>query len=120
MKYLGGAFLKKIRVLFVLLCLIMAIIGLIKVNLLNTKALSPLGNTKENYKKVKNELGKDFSEFITDNASIKIYYDEKNNILVRIGDKNFKIKEESAIIEKAGEVIEIVENCFEDFLDEVS
>lgn len=101
---------KKVRVLFVLVCLTMAFLGLIRVNILNTRALSPLGNVKENYEKVKNKLGKDFSDFITDNSSIKIYNNEKGNILIRLGDKDFKISKESAIIKKAGEIIEDIED----------
>ncbi|MBE6051620.1 MAG: hypothetical protein E7214_13475 [Clostridium sp.] len=94
----------------------MAVWGLIKINVLNTKALSPLGNAKENYEKVKDKLGKDFSGFIYDNANIKIYNNEKGNILIRVGDKDFKISKESAIIKKAGEVIEEVENYIEDLV----
>lgn len=41
--------------------------------MINTKALSPLGNTNENYKLVSNEFGEDFSNFIKDNSFLKIY-----------------------------------------------
>lgn len=48
-------------------------IGIIKIDMINTKALSPLGNTNENYKLVSNEFGEDFSNFIKDNSFLKIY-----------------------------------------------
>lgn len=64
-------------------------IGLIKINMINTKALSPLGNTKSNYKLVNEEFGDDFSEFIQDNAEIKIY--TQNGIVIRVGKTDFKL-----------------------------
>lgn len=64
-------------------------IGLIKINMINTKALSPLGNTKSNYKLVNEEFGDDFSQFIQDNAEIKIY--TQNGIVIRVGKTDFKL-----------------------------
>lgn len=75
-----------------------AIVGLIKINIINTKALSPLGTTNDNYKMVKEEFGEEFSDFIKDNSAVKIYADEDEETLVRIKDKDFKIKEESDLV----------------------
>ena len=57
--------------------------------MINTKALSPLGNTKSNYKLVNEEFGDDFSQFIQDNAEIKIY--TQNRIVIRVGKTDFKL-----------------------------
>lgn len=67
--------------------------GIIWVNVVDTKALSPLGNTNENYKLVSSEFGEDFSSFIKDNSFLKIYK-EKDDILIRIGENNFKVSKQ--------------------------
>ena len=54
----------------------MVIVGCIIVNIKNTEALSPFGNTLNNYQIITEEFGEDFSEFIKDNANIKIYLDK--------------------------------------------
>ena len=75
-------------------------VGLIHINIINTKTLSPLGNTKQNYEIVSEKFGKDFAGFISDNSFIKIYEDlDEGKVLVRLGDNEFKISSESEIIE---------------------
>lgn len=71
---------------------------LIKVNILNTKALSPLGNTNDNYKLVSEEFGEDFSNFIQDKSPIKIYIEEDQEAMVRLGDKDYIIKSQSNLL----------------------
>ena len=44
--------------------LILVAIGAIKINIINTKSLSPLGNSDDNFNLVSEEFGEDFSEFI--------------------------------------------------------
>ena len=51
----------------------LTLMGIITINIINTKALSPLGNTNENYKMVSKQFGEDFSKFIKDNSILKIY-----------------------------------------------
>ena len=63
-------------------------IGLIKINMVNTRALSPLGNADNNYELVSKEFCEDFSSFLKDNSKIKIY--SKDQIVIRIGKKDFK------------------------------
>lgn len=76
------------------------IFGLIHINIINTKALSPLGNTKQNYELVSEKFGNDFANFIKDNSFVKIYLDcDDGKILVRLGDEEFKITSESQIVE---------------------
>lgn len=86
------------------LILIFIFIGVIKIDLINTQALSPLGNTNENYKLVSDEFGEDFSNFIKDNSFLKIYEEDGKDILVRLGNSDFKIKEESPYIKKIQEM----------------
>lgn len=81
--------LKKVIPSIILLIAVFA--GIIKINITNTKTLSPLGNTKENYDIVSEEFGKDFSNFIKDNCMLKIYCDKDDDVLVRINDSNYKI-----------------------------
>ena len=74
--------------------------GIIHINIINTKTLSPLGNTKQNYELVSEKFGEDFANFIKDNSYLKIYNDpEDKKVFVRLGDKDFKILSESQIFE---------------------
>lgn len=76
-----------------------ALTCLIKINIINTKALSPLGNTNDNYELVSEEFGEDFSNFIQDKSPIKIYVKEGEETMVRLGDKDFIIKSTSSLVD---------------------
>jgi len=93
------------KVLPAFLILFFVLLGIIKVDVINTKALSPLGNTNENYELVSEKFGEDFSNFIKDNSFLKIYKESEKDILVRLGDNNFKIKNESVFINKIEEIL---------------
>jgi len=93
------------KVLPAFLILFFVLLGIIKVDVINTKALSPLGNTNENYELVSEKFGGDFSNFIKDNSFLKIYKESEKDILVRLGDNNFKIKNESVFINKIEEIL---------------
>lgn len=88
------------NIIFLISIFIFVCIGLVKINIINTKALSPVGNSNDNYQLVNEEFGEDFSKFIKDNAQIKIYTNANNNgeILIKVGDKDLKIKDESFLI----------------------
>ena len=88
------------KVLPAFLILFLVLVGIVKVDMINTKALSPLGNTNENYKLVKEKFGEDFSNFIKDNSFLKIYKESEKDILVRLGESDFEIKNQSVFIEK--------------------
>lgn len=78
---------------------LLVIVCLIHINIVNTKTLSPLGNTKQNYALVSEKFGDDFANFIKDNSVLKIYEDSENKkVLVRLGDTEFKISSESELI----------------------
>ncbi len=97
-KFFKGYIFKK--VFPAVLILLSVLIGIIKVDLINTKSLSPLGNTNENYKMVSEEFGEDFSNFIKDNSAVKIYKEDGSDILVRLGEKDFKITNRSIFVDK--------------------
>lgn len=67
-----------------LISIILLTIGFIKINIINTESLSPLGTTEDNFKVVSNEFGEDFQEFIMDKSPIKIYIGEKNDGMVKV------------------------------------
>lgn len=117
----GGAFLKmlkRIKYIIIFISLITVIIGLVRINIINTKALSPLGNSKENYEKIKESFGEEFSNFINDNALIKIYEDDSvDGILVRIGDSDYKIRKQSYIIDKLESVFDSIEDISNNFFE---
>lgn len=90
---------KKYEVIFLVLVSLIVISQLTRINIINTKALSPVGNTDDNKKLVNTEFGEDFNSFIQDNSNIKIYENEnKKGYLVTINDKRIRIKEESYIV----------------------
>lgn len=112
---LGVLFLRKkkvFRTIFLIVLFCVTLIALIKVNILNTKALSPLGNTNDNYKLVSEEFGEDFSNFIQDKSPVKIYIEEDEETMVRLGEKDFIIKSESNLINFAKGVFSKVEDLF--------
>ena len=112
---LGVFFLRKKKVfktIFLIVLFCVTLIGLIKVNILYTKALSPLGNTNDNYKLVSEEFGEDFSNFIQDKSPVKIYVEEDEETMVRLGEKDFIIKSESNLINFAKGVFSKVEDLF--------
>ena len=112
---LGVFFLRKKKVfktIFLIVLFCVTLIALIKVNILNTKALSPLGNTNDNYKLVSEEFGEDFSNFIQDKSPVKIYVEEDEETMVRLGEKDFIIKSESNLINFAKGVFSKVEDLF--------
>ena len=80
---------------------IMVMIGCIIVNIKNTEALSPFGNTIDNYQIVTKEFGEDFSEFIKDKANIKIYLNkEEDTAQVQIGKNEIKFTKNNIFITK--------------------
>lgn len=90
---------KKYAIIFLVLMSVVVISQLTKINIINTKALSPVGNTDDNKKIVNTEFGEDFNSFIQDNSNIKIYENQnEKGYLVTINDKRIKIKEESYLV----------------------
>ncbi len=85
-------------IIFSVIIVLLAFFSLIKVNIINTKSLSPVGNTDDNKKIVNTEFGEDFNNFIQDNADVKIYNKENGDYLLNINDNNLRIKKESELV----------------------
>ena len=88
---------KLIKKYFVpLVAVILLIIGFVKINIVNTESLSPLGTTDDNFKVV----GEDFQEFIMDKSPVKIYVGEKNDGLatVKVYDKSINLTNNNFLI----------------------
>ena len=81
---------------------VIVLLGFVQINIINTKALSPVGNGEDNYELVREEFGKDFEEFIKDDAEVKIYTpnDKIDNTTVRVYSKEFIINMNNKITEK--------------------
>ena len=92
---------KLIKKYFVpLVAVILLIIGFVKINIVNTESLSPLGTTDDNFKVVSTEFGEDFQEFIMDKSPVKIYVSEKNDGLatVKVYDKSINLTNNNFLI----------------------
>lgn len=104
---------KRIKLItsFFIVISFITIVSLVNINMINTKALSPIGNTYDNFKLVSSEFGEDFTGFIQDNSNIKIYEDN-GEFIVSLNNKKIKIKEESKIINGIKSIILSIGNGF--------
>ena len=120
---LGGALLfnKKI-ILGLSLFVIVIFLGFIKINIINTKALSPTGDGESNYNRISQEFGEDFQEFIKDNSEVKIYPGEGSiqNTIIKIKNKEFIIKTNHIIFEKTMFITEKLVNNIIETKDNIS
>lgn len=103
-------FKKQIIIIFSSITLILSIMGLLKINVINTKALSPVGNTDDNKKIVNTEFGEDFSNFIQDDADVKIYNEGNGDYLLNINDNVIRVKKESDLVNWIKEVSQKIGN----------
>ena len=105
-----------------LILLIIVILGFIQINVVNTKALSPIGNGEDNYELVKEEFGKDFEEFIKDNAEVKIYTpnDQIENTTIKINNKEFIINMNNKITEKFYNLGGFLYNGFSSIIEKIT
>lgn len=93
--------------------ILIVIVGLGKVNIINTKALSPIGNTEDNYARVSAEFGEDFTEFIKDDAEVKIYTGEgEEDASIRINEKEFQLQKDNPFIKVFVNTGEKIKNSF--------
>ena len=102
---------------FVMFFLIV-LVGFIKVNIVNTKALSPIGNGEDNYQLVKEEFGEEFQEFIKDKSEIKIYTKSSNsdNMTIKALNKEYIVKTDNIVTRSFYNLGEIIYNN----LDEIT
>ena len=101
---------------------LVTIYGFIQINIINTKSLSPTGNSEDNYELVKEEFGSDFEEFIKDDAEIKIYTPKADmmDTTVKINDKEFIIKLNNKFTQKIYNLGEYIYNGFNSIIDNVT
>ena len=102
--------------------LVIVILGFVQINVINTKALSPIGNGEDNYELVKEEFGKDFEEFIKDNAEVKIYTpnDQIENTTIKINNKEFIINMNNKITEKFYNLGGFLYNGFSSIIEKIT
>lgn len=85
-----------------IILLVFVIIGAIKINIVNTKSLSPLGNSDDNFNLVSQEFGEDFQEFIMDKSQVKIYTGEENDnsAMVKVFNKEINLTMNNVFLRK--------------------
>lgn len=111
---------KYLIIIFSSFILIFVSIGLVNINIINTKSLSPVGNTDDNKKIVNTEFGEEFNSFIQDNSNVKIYNNEnEGEYLVTINDKRIKIKEESYLINGIKKAVLAVKNISGNLINDI-
>lgn len=101
---------------------VMTLLGFIQINIINTKALSPIGNGEDNYELVKDEFGEDFEEFIKDDAEIKIYTanDNNENTTIKVKSKEYIINMNNKITEGFYNMGGFIYNGFDSIINKVS
>lgn len=110
------------KFLIPIFAVILLIVGFVKINIINTESLSPLGNTDDNFKVVSEEFGEDFQEFIKDNSTVKIYIGEKNDGLatIRVYNKEVKLTSDNLFMNTIKIVGEYVNNAFINIKDKIN
>lgn len=105
----------------IVLFLIIVLFGFIRINIVNTKALSPTGEGENNYKIISNEFGDDFNEFIKDGAEIKIYTptEEDAKFTVKILDKEIYVNNDNVFLIKLQEGAYTVYHKISAFADNI-
>lgn len=110
------------KFLIPIFAVILLIVGFVKINIINTESLSPLGNTDDNFKVVSEEFGEDFQEFIKDNSAVKIYVGEKNDGLstVKIYNKEIKLTSDNLFMNSIKKALEYVDKAFINIKDKIN
>ena len=114
---------KLIKKYFVpLVAVILLIIGFVKINIVNTESLSPLGTTDDNFKVVSTEFGEDFQEFIMDKSPVKIYVGEKNDGLatVKVYDKSINLTNNNFIMNFIKDLATYTNKAYINIRDKIS
>lgn len=121
-KNLGGALLFNKKILTgIIIFFSIVLVGFIRINIINTKALSPTGEGENNYEIISNEFGDDFKEFIKDDAEIKIYIptEEEDKMTVKIADKEIYINDDNVFLNKIKEAANFAYNKISSFADNI-
>ena len=104
-----------------IVAVIIVIIGFVKINIVNTQSLSPLGNTDDNFKVVSTEFGEDFQEFIMDKSPVKIYIGEKDDGLstVKVYNKEINLTNDNFFMNTIRKITEYVNKVFVNIKDKM-
>lgn len=93
---------------------IFIIISVIKINIINTEILSPVGNFQDNFNKINEEFGDDFSEFIMDKSPVKIYLGEEgdDSATVKINKKEINLTKNNPFLKIFNPIIDFFESSY--------
>ncbi|MBL4932981.1 MULTISPECIES: hypothetical protein [Clostridium] len=86
---------KKLRIILPLIIILITIfLGIIKINIINTKAFSEKNNNLQgvNFDNIKDDFGKEFSNFILDKAILKIHQVDGGKYILEINGQEYKLK----------------------------
>lgn len=105
-----------------IVAIIIFIVGFIKINIVNTEALSPLGNTDDNFKVVSTEFGEDFQEFIMDKSAVKIYVGEKDDGLssLKLHNKEINLTNDNFFMNTIIKIKRYINNGFMNIKDKIN
>lgn len=95
---------RKIKILIpIIIFLIVVIIGVVKVNIINTKALSERNDEFQgmDLEKIKDEFGEEFSNFITDKSTFKIHEKNNENYIVEFNGEDYEVNGVLGLVRKA-------------------
>lgn len=103
------------------MCILIIVSGFFVVNSVNTRALSPIGNSEDNYDMVSEEFGEDFEEFIRDEAVIKVYTGEEGigDETIKVSDTEIRIKNENIFVKGILNVTNKIVDAFGNVKDEL-
>lgn len=103
---------KIINIIISILVLFTVIIGLIKINMINSKTLSPLNENYDDYDIEEKELFNDYEDFINDNSLIKLYKKKSGDILIKINNSNYIIRHNLSMKRAVKNIFNKIEELF--------
>jgi hypothetical protein len=106
-------FLKKLKFLIPLVVfLVVTFTGVVKINMINTKALSERTAETQgmDLQKIKDEFGEEFSSFIVDSSNIKIHQRSNNKYLLEVNGDDYEVSGIFKIFNKINNSIEYLTN----------
>lgn len=91
---------------------IIVIICLIRINMINSKTLSPLSYDYKNLNKDEEELLDEYKSFITDKTYVKIYQESNGDILIKLGDESYILRRNITLKEFGENIFDKIEEIF--------
>ena len=110
------------KYLFFSIIAILIIISIVRINIINTEILSPVGNFQDNFDKINKEFGEDFSEFIMDKSPIKIYLGEEgdNSATVKLNKKEINLTKNNPFLKIFNPVIKYLDNSYKKIEEKIN